>query len=203
MLTNQPGGDDIKLFEGDDAIKLLRASELADDVDKKLRPGIVRQSDDVVQTFARPVFLKNLLLRHEDDACALPLALAQKLHSFEIARQTNKGWRARDCFTHKASASLFVVNIVLNAGSQSAIENRAHPVVLFSAGRRVRLARLAALLVARRFLINIVAFISGRRIIVRSIRLIISHRVTPFFDLKRRRMNAGFGVEVSPVLRWV
>src|SRR2546429_633268 len=94
------------LFERHDAINLLWSPNLAHGVDEKLRAGVVRQRDDVVQTFARPVFVENPLLRHEDDAATLSHALAHELHAFEIARQADKGWRTRWRFTHHISGWL-------------------------------------------------------------------------------------------------
>jgi hypothetical protein len=85
VLADEGGRDHVELFEGEDAVEPVGSRELCDDVRDEFGARVVGQRQDVVERLAGPVLVRGLLARDEDDARALPLALAQELFALEIA----------------------------------------------------------------------------------------------------------------------
>src|SRR6266480_805704 len=94
MLANHCRGHNIKFFESYHEIQFTIPGQVSSKMNEKIRCCFIRQRDYIVQTIARPIFLKHLFFGNQDDVTAATLAFANKVAAFEVTGQAHHVQRA-------------------------------------------------------------------------------------------------------------
>ena len=89
MFANSGGRNHVELFKSDDTIDPRLPSQQANQVNEKIRTSVIRESYQIIETFARPVFAEHLLFRDQNDLAAATLALANEIRTFKISGETD------------------------------------------------------------------------------------------------------------------
>ncbi len=91
VLAESCGGFHVVFVERDDAVDLLRAREVRHSPHNVGERNFGGEIERVVEAFARPVGIAQLLRRKQEHAAALALALAHELLSFFVGGDAEKG----------------------------------------------------------------------------------------------------------------
>src|SRR5215207_956397 len=122
MFTHQGSRDNIKLLQRDDAIYLGFARQKCEQIDEQRWTSVVWDSDQIVETVARPVFLEHLFFRDQNNIATLIFAFTNEISALEIGRKTDNVEGAILSLSHFVSLFRGVVMLVWYA----AVNNHFH-----------------------------------------------------------------------------
>src|SRR5262249_10261850 len=100
VLAHQRGSHNVKFLQRDYAIDLCFAREKRQQIDEQRWTSIVWNSDQVVETVARPIFAEHLFFRDQNDIAAMFLALTNEVSAFEIGGEADDVEGAIGGFRH-------------------------------------------------------------------------------------------------------